>query len=221
MSTVTVMVKKIILALLMVISMSEISPEIQSIVENTSKQFSLDPALVFAIIRQESDFDANSLLYEPALSDYSLGLMQVLYNTAKDMGFKGTQGELIQPAINIYYGCRYLKSRLDKYGLNGGIVSYNSGSPIVITADYIAKQKAKLATLTGSDYTTLKNKIDDYSGRMGQYINQKYLDNVLKYYAEYKQQYAVTSGTPLVATVGLGIALGLFGIFIFKKLMTR
>ena len=186
------MINKTIL-LMWVITMN-VAPDIMSIVLNTADRFNLEPALVLGVIKTESSFDRYALVYEANVSDYSIGLMQVRYDTAKGMGFKGSQKDLMQPATNIYYGCRYLKSRIDKYGAELGIASYNSGSPVYKDGKLI-------------------NQV--YLDRV-----KKYRD---EFRAEFKIQENALGITvnKTNSTVALGILLGAFGIFIASKLLKK
>ena len=64
----------------------------------------------------------------------SWGLMQVMGAVARERGFKGDYlTELCDPAIGIQYGCAHLvwlKNKLyAKYGWQGVLSAYNSGSP--------------------------------------------------------------------------------------------
>lgn len=64
------------------------------------------PALLKAIIKVESDFDAEAVSPKGAL-----GLMQLLPSTAKEMGVK----EPFSPIDNIEGGAKYLKYLLSKF----------------------------------------------------------------------------------------------------------
>jgi len=59
----------------------------------------------------------------------SFGLMQVQYNTAKSLGFKGKPKDLLNPQTNMKYGCMYLSKMLKEKGgnINRALDSYNRG----------------------------------------------------------------------------------------------
>lgn len=88
----------------------------------------LDPALLAAVIEQESKFnkDARS-------STGALGLMQLQPATAKGIalrtgGSKFVISDLYNPEINIRYGAWYLRHLLDKYGdERTALAAYNAG----------------------------------------------------------------------------------------------
>jgi soluble lytic murein transglycosylase len=89
-----------------------------------------NPALVHAIIRQESRFKADAL--SPAGAQ---GLMQLMPKTAQQTAqkFKVPFGSLVNPKINISLGCAHLRELLRKYGgsLILSIAAYNAGSAAV------------------------------------------------------------------------------------------
>jgi len=55
------------------------------------------------------------------------GMMQIKTEAAQDMGLTGAPSELLDPAINIYYGSRYLDWTISQFGMDGGIHAYNVG----------------------------------------------------------------------------------------------
>lgn len=98
-------------------------------IQSNANQNSLDPALVFALIRQESAFDEYA--GSPA---GAIGLMQVMPKTAKQIAGELQQTwhndfNLTDPDINIRYGSYYFKNVLNQY--NGNFVlaaaAYNAG----------------------------------------------------------------------------------------------
>jgi peptidoglycan lytic transglycosylase len=100
----------------------------EHIVRGHARNYQLDPALVAAVIYQESKFDSD------ARSDSgAVGLMQLLPDTAKGIatrtgGSRFEVDDLLDPEINIRYGCWYLRHLLDKYGsLEKALAAYNGG----------------------------------------------------------------------------------------------
>jgi soluble lytic murein transglycosylase len=100
----------------------------EHIVRGHARNYQLDPALVAAVIYQESKFDSDARSHSGAV-----GLMQLLPETAKGIATRtgGSQFEvsdLLDPEINIRYGCWYLRHLLDKYGsLDRALAAYNGG----------------------------------------------------------------------------------------------
>lgn len=103
------------------------------VVSGNARLYHLDPALVAAVIYQESRFDAS------ARSDAgAVGLMQLLPDTAKGIAVH-TGGakfdpstDLLDPDLNVRYGCWYLQHLQKKYGKyrNGddlALAAYNAG----------------------------------------------------------------------------------------------
>ena len=89
----------------------------------------LDPALVAAIIYEESRFHDDVSSHQGAV-----GLMQVLPSTAQEIARKTggsafVTSDLTNPDVNILYGCYYLRELLDLYGGSrvAAIAAYNAG----------------------------------------------------------------------------------------------
>jgi soluble lytic murein transglycosylase len=100
----------------------------QEIVVGHARNYRLDPALLAAVIYQESKFDAK------ARSDRgAIGLMQLLPDTAKGIaertgGSRFEVADLYNPEINVRYGAWYLRHLLDKYGSERlALAAYNAG----------------------------------------------------------------------------------------------
>ena len=100
----------------------------QQIVLGHARNYRLDPALLAAVIYQESKFDAD------AKSDRgAIGLMQLLPETAKGIaertgGSKFQVSDLYDPELNVRYGSWYLRHLLDKYGSERiALAAYNAG----------------------------------------------------------------------------------------------
>ncbi len=98
------------------------------IVRGHARNYRLDPALLAAVIYQESKFrpDARS-------PSGAIGLMQLLPTTAKGIALHtgGTRfrvSDLDDPEINVRYGAWYLRHLLDRYGDEStALAAYNAG----------------------------------------------------------------------------------------------
>jgi soluble lytic murein transglycosylase len=100
----------------------------EQIVRGHARNYDLDPALLAAVIYQESKFKAD------ARSDSgAIGLMQLLPDTAKGIALHtgGTAfrvDDLYDPEINVRYGAWYLRHLLRKYGdERTALAAYNAG----------------------------------------------------------------------------------------------
>ena len=100
----------------------------EQIVRGHARNYQLDPALLAAVIYQESKFKAN------ARSDSgAIGLMQLLPETAKGIavhtgGTRFRTADLYDPEINVRYGSWYLRHLLEKYGdEHTALAAYNAG----------------------------------------------------------------------------------------------
>jgi len=100
----------------------------EQIVRGHAKNYDLDPALVAAVIYQESKFRAHA-----RSSSGAVGLMQLLPSTAEGIavhtgGTKFRVSDLDDPEINVRYGSWYLRHLLDKYGdERTALAAYNAG----------------------------------------------------------------------------------------------
>jgi soluble lytic murein transglycosylase len=100
----------------------------EQIVRGHARNYSLDPALVAAVIYQESKFEADARSTSGAI-----GLMQLLPDTAKGIALHtgGTQfrvSDLYDPEINVRYGSWYLRHLIEKYeNEQTALAAYNAG----------------------------------------------------------------------------------------------
>jgi soluble lytic murein transglycosylase len=106
----------------------------EQIVRGHARNYRLDPALVAAVIYQESRFrvDAKS-------SSGAIGLMQLRPETAKGIairtgGSRFTTSDLYNAEINVRYGSWYLRHLLNKYDDEKlALAAYNAGQHNVDT----------------------------------------------------------------------------------------
>ena len=102
--------------------------EYESIVRGHARNYRLDPALIAAVIYQESKFRADARSESGAI-----GLMQLLPETARGIALRtgGTRfrvEDLYDPEINVRYGSWYLRHLLDKYDDEPlALAAYNAG----------------------------------------------------------------------------------------------
>jgi soluble lytic murein transglycosylase len=102
----------------------------QSVINNYSQMYGLDPCLVAALIKTESNFDSKA-----KSSKNAYGLMQITSTTAKwaaeQMGITNFNVDMLyEPKFNINMGCWYLNNLNKEFSGNMTLVlaAYNGGS---------------------------------------------------------------------------------------------
>ncbi|MDR2142573.1 MAG: lytic transglycosylase domain-containing protein [Deltaproteobacteria bacterium] len=94
--------------------------KINGIINKVAEALGLDPSLIKAVVKTESNFNQKAISRAGAK-----GLMQLMPTTAKEMGVS----DPFNPFENIWGGARYLKKMLDRHGgdLNQALAAYNWG----------------------------------------------------------------------------------------------
>ena len=139
--------------------------EIIDLARHIAREHALDPALVCAVIEQESAWNPWAVRYEPGfLSRYiaplytagklsateaytramSWGLMQVMGQVAREFGFKeASLTELCDPATGIEFGCRILAARLAraKGDASAALLAWNGGADANYPAEVLARKR--------------------------------------------------------------------------------
>ena len=95
--------------------------ELEGTIAHHSRQHQLDPALISAIIKAESDFDPDAVSRSGAI-----GLMQLMPQTAVRLDVR----DPFNPEENIAGGARYLRYLLDRFhgNLPLALAAYNAGA---------------------------------------------------------------------------------------------
>lgn len=84
----------------------------------------------------------------------SIGVCQIKLQTAKMLGFKGTEKQLLNPHVNIKYAAKYLSHQLYRYDgdVTKSIISYNIGSAKALThTGYSDKVNKRLQQMNEHD----------------------------------------------------------------------
>jgi soluble lytic murein transglycosylase-like protein len=96
------------------------SDQLDKLVQKVALALNMDPHLIKAVIKTESNFNPQAVSKAGAK-----GLMQLMPATAKELGVK----DPFNPVENIWAGARYLKKMLDRHSgnINNALASYNWG----------------------------------------------------------------------------------------------
>jgi soluble lytic murein transglycosylase-like protein len=89
-------------------------------INSAASRYQVDPLLIKAIVKVESDFNQYAVSEKGAL-----GLMQLMPDTIQDMQVLNP----FDPEDNIHGGTRYLKKNLERFGndLELSLAAYNAG----------------------------------------------------------------------------------------------
>lgn len=79
------------------------TPEMRVLVQRYAQVHDIPEALLHRVIQRESDYRAD------ARNGPYWGLMQILPQTARSMGFEGSPERLLDPEVNLTYAGRYLR----------------------------------------------------------------------------------------------------------------
>lgn len=134
--------------------------------------------IVKAIVAVESGFVPTAIRAEPSyrcpldgkIGDASRGLMQILFCTARGMGFSGTEADLFDPMTNLALGASYYRDRLNALAFDpwAAVSAYNNGhgrKATTPTTVCLARGPGGICQLT-------------FTARPGEFLNQPYVDKV-------------------------------------------
>src|SRR5579872_1543427 len=142
-----------------------VPPETIALARRIASQHGLEPALVCAVIEQESAWNPWAVRYEPGfLSRYvaplytagkfsateaytramSWGLMQVMGQVAREFDFQpAALSELCDPATGIEFGCRILAKHVarSKGDIPAALLAWNGGAELNYSAEVLARKR--------------------------------------------------------------------------------
>jgi soluble lytic murein transglycosylase-like protein len=106
----------------------------EQLINYTAKKYGLDPALIKAVIKAESNFDPKGTSHKGAC-----GLMQLMPETAEMLGVEN----IYEPGENIDAGARYLKCLIDSFNgdVEKALAAYNAGPGTIRRYDSIPPYK--------------------------------------------------------------------------------
>jgi soluble lytic murein transglycosylase-like protein len=129
-----------------------LSGDLEAIINKVGKALNLDPSLIKAVIKTESNFKNHAV--SPAGAK---GLMQLMPGTAKEMGVS----DPFNPLENIWGGSRFLKMMIDSYGgnLNKALAAYNWGPGNLKRSGgkYLPNETRRYIEVVNRNYDRFKN----------------------------------------------------------------
>ena len=96
-------------------------------VSKYSQEYNVDENLIYALIKAESNFEADAVSNKNAQ-----GLMQLMPATAEEVASKNdiklTEKNILEPEININLGTKYISTLLERYAcVEIALAAYNAG----------------------------------------------------------------------------------------------
>lgn len=93
-----------------------------------SAQYGLPSDLLSSLCYVESKHNVESIHHDDGGAN-SVGICQIKLATAKQMGFKGTEKQLMNPKMNIKYAAKFLSHQISRYhSVTRGVIAYNQGN---------------------------------------------------------------------------------------------
>jgi soluble lytic murein transglycosylase-like protein len=140
------------------------NPDFIEYAKKAAKDYGLDPALVCAVVEQESNWNSWAIRFEPAFEakylehlnvgatektarSISWGLMQLMGENARELGFTGEFLSLLcDPETGLEWGCRHLSVQMTKTSndVHEALLRWNGGGNL----DYPTQVMARMPTYT-------------------------------------------------------------------------
>ncbi len=97
-------------------------------------KFGLQPKLLSSLCWVESKHVITAIHKDDGTSN-SVGICQIKLKTAKWLGFKGTEKQLMNPETNIYYAAAFLSYQQHRYNsITKAVIAYNIGNAKGLTS---------------------------------------------------------------------------------------
>lgn len=134
-----------------------------ALARETAQRHKLDPALVCAVVEQESGWEPWAIRFEPEFfhlyiakmvregklhmvtEEYaramSWGLMQLMGECAREHGYAGRLAALCDPATGLEWGCLHLTSKIEGAGgdIRQGLLNWNGGGQPTYADEVLAR----------------------------------------------------------------------------------
>jgi hypothetical protein len=94
---------------------------VDKLIARYAKRRKLEPALVRAVVRAESNYNSHAVSHAGAV-----GLMQLMPATAADYGVRSVSA-LFDAETNMRVGTRHLKRLVSRFGIGKAVMAYNAG----------------------------------------------------------------------------------------------
>lgn len=142
-----------------------VDPHLLALVRAAAARHALDPALVCAVVEQESGWNPWAMRYEPAFfakyvaplftnnkitaseayaRGFSWGLMQVMGQVAREFGFDASfLSSLCDPENALAVGCKVLRKKLDaaRNDTTQALLAWNGGANPTYAAQVLARKQ--------------------------------------------------------------------------------
>jgi soluble lytic murein transglycosylase-like protein len=141
-----------------------VTPQLEALARKAAAAQSLDPALVCAVIEQESSWNTSAIRFEPAFftkyvaslytnnkvtateayaRGFSWGLMQVMGQVAREAGFDAPfLAALCDPEQGLAIGCKVLRKKFDAMAGDAtrALLAWNGGGNPVYASQVLARR---------------------------------------------------------------------------------
>lgn len=132
--------------------------QLVQLAKETARKHLLDPALICAVIEQESDWQAWAIRHEPAFESryvkplhlmdteevarsISWGLMQLMGECARELGFHDHLASLCDPFVGLEWGCKHFSNKLNaaQEDVKKALLLWNGGGNLQYPDEVMAR----------------------------------------------------------------------------------